>query len=68
MNYQQMLHQGSKILKLNKINSFNLDSEILLSSSLNLKRAELLLNLDNKINDKEKKFFFNFINIFSFIK
>tara|TARA_Y100000294_G_scaffold169710_1_gene181164 strand:+ start:59 stop:901 length:843 start_codon:yes stop_codon:yes gene_type:complete len=61
MNYQQMLHQGSKILKLNKINSFNLDSEILLSSSLNLKRAELLLNLDNKINDKEKNFFFNFI-------
>jgi len=61
MNYQKILQQGSEILKLNKISSFNLDSEILLSSSLNLKRAELLLNLDKKINNKEKKIFFSFI-------
>ena len=61
MNYQKILQQGSEILKLNKISSFNLDSEILLSSSLNLKRAELLLNLDKKINNKEKFFFFSFI-------
>ena len=61
MNYQQTLHQGSKILKLNNIRCFNLDSEILLSSSLNLKRADLLLNLDKKINNKEKFIFFNFI-------
>ena len=61
MNYQQTLHQGSKILKLNNIRCFNLDSEILLSSSLNLKRADLLLNLDKKINNKEKFIFFNYI-------
>jgi len=61
MNYQQTLHQGSKVLKLNNIRCFNLDSEILLSSSLNLKRADLLLNLDKKINNKEKFIFFNYI-------
>ncbi len=62
MNYQEVLIEGTKILKLNNIKSFNLDSEILLASSLNLDRTRLLLNLNNKIEQKQKKFFFDLIN------
>ena len=61
MKYQEILSQGSKILKLKDIKSYNLDSEILLSSTLKLDRSQLLLNLDKKIENKEKKFFFNLI-------
>tara|TARA_Y100000590_G_scaffold410220_1_gene503070 strand:+ start:1172 stop:2014 length:843 start_codon:yes stop_codon:yes gene_type:complete len=61
MEYKEILHRGSKMLKLKNIKSFNLDSEILLSSSLKLKRSELLLNLDKKINSEEKNIFFSLI-------
>ena len=61
MKYQDILNQGSKILKLNDIKSYNLDSEILLSTTLNLDRSQLLLNLDKIIENKEKEIFFNFI-------
>ena len=46
MKYQEILNQGSKLLKLNDVKSYNLDSEILLSSTLKLERSQLLLNLD----------------------
>ena len=59
MNYQEIIKEGSKILKLNNIKSFNLDSEILLSSILKLDRPKLILNLSNKIKDKDKKNYFN---------
>ena len=62
MKYYEILNQGSKILKLNKIKSYNLDSELLLSSTLKINRSQLLLNLDKKIeNTNNKKNFFNFI-------
>ena len=61
MKYQEILNQGSKILKLNGIRSYNLDSEILLSSILKLDRSQLLLNLDNLIESKKKEIFFNLI-------
>ena len=62
MKYQEALFQGSKILKFNNIRSFNLDSEILLSSSLQLDRSQLILNLNKKIKNKEKGLFFNYID------
>ena len=62
MNYQEALSKGTKILKSSNIKSFNLDSEILLASSLKLDRTRLLLNLNNKINKNQKQIFFNFIN------
>ena len=62
MNYQEVLSKGTKILKSSNIKSFNLDSEILLASSLKLDRTSLLLNLNNKIKKNQKKIFFNFIN------
>jgi len=62
MKYQEIINQGSKILKYNKIKSFNLDSEILLSNVLKIDRLKLLLNLNNKIKKKEKKIYFNLID------
>ena len=61
MNYQEILYQGSKILRLNEIKSYNLDTEILLSSILKVDRAQLLLNLDKRVENKEKRFFFKLI-------
>ena len=61
MNFKEAINEGSKILKVNNIQSFILDSEILLSSSLKLDRSKLILNLDKKIKDKEKNIFFNYI-------
>ena len=43
---------GSKILKENKIKSHILDSEILLSKSLNKLREEVLIDLDREIEEK----------------
>ena len=61
MKYQEILNKGSNILKLNDIKSYSLDSEILLSSTLKLDRSQLLLNLNKKIENKERKNFFKFI-------
>ncbi len=61
MKYQQILNEGYKILKLNNIKSYNLDTEILLTSTLKLNRSKLILNLDKKIKNNEKTFFFNLI-------
>ena len=58
MNYQEILIEGSKILKLNNIKSFNLDSELLLSSTLKIDRSNLILNLEKKIKNNETKIFF----------
>ena len=62
MNYQQVLSKGTKILKSNNIKSFNLDSEILLASSLKLDRVGLLLNLNNEITKNQKENYFNLID------
>ena len=61
MKYQEIINQGSKILKINGIKSYNLDSEILLSSILKLDRSQLILNINKKIKDKEKYFFLNLV-------
>tara|TARA_B100000989_G_C19522494_1_gene464963 strand:+ start:213 stop:1058 length:846 start_codon:yes stop_codon:yes gene_type:complete len=54
MNNLEALNFGNKILKLNNIKSCHLDGELLLSKVLNLKRENLLVNLNSKI--KQKKF------------
>ena len=61
MKYQEILNEGSEILKLNDIKNYNLDSEILLSTTLKLDRSQLLLNLDKIIQNKEKEIFLNLI-------
>ena len=52
---------GSQKLKENKIPSFILDSEILLSKSLKKTREKILTNLDQKINKNEILVFNNYL-------
>ncbi len=54
MNYLEAINIGSSILKFSKIDSYRLDSEILLSSILNSTREKVLINQKKKI--KIKKF------------
>ncbi len=54
MNTLKALNLGSKFLKKNNIETFNLDSELLLADVLNFSREKLLINLNYKI--KKKKF------------
>ena len=49
MNNLEVINYGSKILKLNNIDSYNLDSELLLAKVLNTTRENLLINLENDI-------------------
>ena len=44
---------GSKLLKEKNIPSYILDSELLLSKSLNKSREELLINLEQNINKRD---------------
>ena len=52
MNAFEIIKFGSNLLKEKKISSFILDSEILLSKTLNKTREDILINLDQKINTK----------------
>ena len=59
MNCLNVLNYGNKVLKLSKINSYRLDTELLLAKVLNKTREELLTNLNeyldsNKINKFNK--------------
>tara|TARA_B100000941_G_scaffold290786_1_gene274694 strand:+ start:3485 stop:4324 length:840 start_codon:yes stop_codon:yes gene_type:complete len=57
MKALQLLNLGSKKLKLNKINTHKLDSEILLSEVLQKKKEFVIVNSEKKISkDTEKKF------------
>ena len=57
MNNLEALDYGVKLLKQNKISSYNIDSELLLSNILNLSREHLLINLGEKI---KKKNYYNY--------
>ena len=53
MKVLEAIKAGSKLLKEKKIPSHILDSELLLSKSLNKSREELLINLDQNINKRD---------------
>ena len=53
MRALEIIQMGSDLLKKKKIPSFILDSEILLSRTLNQSREEILINLDQKIKEKD---------------
>ena len=61
-NIYSELERGSKILKENFINSYWLDSELLLSKALNKKREYLFLNSKETISDNSIDKFQNLIN------
>ena len=52
MNAFEIIKFGSNLLKEKKISSFILDSEILLSKTLNKTREDILINLDQKISTR----------------
>ena len=53
MNYLQAINYGNKLLKLNNLKSYNLDSELLLSKVLNYSREKILINLNDKLEKKK---------------
>ena len=55
MDYKTILNQSSDLLKNLSIKSARLDSELLLSSSLNISRENLLLNLNKEIKPNQQK-------------
>lgn len=56
------LKDGYEILKANKISSYKIDCEILMSQTLNISREEVLLNLERYIKKEEKEKYFDLIN------
>ena len=52
MNYLEALNYGNRFLKISNNKSYSLDAELLLSKVLNLTRDKILINLKNKINEK----------------
>ncbi|MDC2993581.1 peptide chain release factor N(5)-glutamine methyltransferase [Candidatus Pelagibacter sp.] len=53
MNNLKALDYGGKFLKKNKISSYNIDSELLLSNIQSLSRENLLINLDQIIKKED---------------
>jgi len=51
MNISELLNLGSIALRLNKIKSHQLDSELVLSNLLKKERENLLINLNEKVSD-----------------
>ena len=58
MNTLELINLGSNILKLKKIDSYKLDSEILLSNVLKKSREKLIINLNEKV-DSDQIIMFN---------
>ena len=50
MNILELLNSGSKILKQNKIETHQLDSELVLSNLLKKQRENLLINLNEEVS------------------
>ena len=61
MNYNQILKKGESCLKKNKIKNPNLDAELILSKVLNKKREEILLNINNKLKNRDVLKFENYL-------
>ena len=57
MNVLKVLDIGYKLLKSNKINSYKIDTELLLSDSLNVSRENLILNFKQSVQKKNTKIF-----------
>jgi release factor glutamine methyltransferase len=51
MNISELINSGSKALKLNRIETHQLDSELVLSNLLKRQRENLLINLNQKVSE-----------------
>tara|TARA_B100001093_G_scaffold510149_1_gene575480 strand:+ start:3382 stop:4221 length:840 start_codon:yes stop_codon:yes gene_type:complete len=62
MKVSEVMKIGSNLLREKNIQSHILDSEILLSKTLNKSREEILINLNKKINEKNIQVFHEYLN------
>tara|TARA_Y100000590_G_scaffold204824_1_gene232298 strand:+ start:543 stop:1385 length:843 start_codon:yes stop_codon:yes gene_type:complete len=62
MNYNSAINYGSKVLKKKLIKTANIDSEIILSETVNLSREKILLKLDNILSPQQFTYFKKLIN------
>ena len=62
MNYQEILDKGTKNLKDINIKNPGLESELILSKTLNKSREEILLNIKNFLNKKQINKFNEYLN------
>ena len=62
MNTLEVIKIGSKLLKEKKIPTHILDSELLLSKTLNKSREEILVNLDIKVDQNQISIFQEYLN------
>ena len=61
MIYSEILKKGSNFLKKSKVKNPYLDTELILSKVTNKKREELLLNINNKLKNKDIIKFKNYL-------
>ncbi len=61
MIYGEILKKGSNFLKKNKVKNPSLDTELILSKVINKKREEILLNINNKLKNKDIIKFKNYL-------
>ncbi len=61
MNYSQILKKGENLLKKNNIKNPYLDTELILSKVIKKEREEILLNPNNKLNNKDIIKFKNYL-------
>ena len=61
MKALKLINNGSKFLKRKKINSHQLDTELILSNVMETKREKILINLDQDIEPKKIVKFNNLI-------
>ena len=62
MNFRNTINKAVTILKNNSIKNANFDAELLFSTSLNVSREKILLNLEKTIGYNDVKKYFNLIN------
>ena len=62
MNLQIAINEGGRILKENNIDSFQLDSEILMSKAIDKDRKYLILNMKELIKENQFNYFIKLIN------
>jgi len=62
MNIEYSLNKGKNILKKNKIPNPHLDSEILLSKSINKEKKHIILNPKETVDEKQLNTFNDLIN------
>ena len=63
MNYRQILNKASNELQLKNLKSPKLDSELILAKTLNVRREEILLNLNKKLDKSDLNKFNYYLNM-----